>query len=35
MFPATSTAIATGLLPVVPRMVETPPGVIFETLFDS
>ena len=31
--PAESTAIPPGLDPVVPRIVETPFGVIFDTLF--
>jgi len=32
--PAASTAIPNGLLPVVPRIVDTPAGVIFETVFE-
>ena len=31
MLPAESTAIATGKLPVVPRIVDVPSGVIFDT----
>ena len=34
MLPVLSIAIARGLLPVVPRMVDVPFGVIFVTLFE-
>ena len=34
MLPVLSIAIAYGLEPVVPRMVDVPFGVIFVTLFD-
>ena len=33
MLPSLSTAIPSGLLPVVPRIVDVPFGVIFVTLF--
>ena len=33
MLPSLSTAIPSGLLPVVPTMVDVPLGVIFVTLF--
>jgi len=33
MLPSLSIAIPHGLLPVVPRMVDVPFGVIFVTLF--
>ena len=35
MLPVLSIAIARGLEPVVPRMVDVPFGVILETLFES
>jgi hypothetical protein len=34
MLPAESTAIPCGLVPVAARMVDVPPGVIFDTLFE-
>ena len=34
MLPALSIAIPYGPAPVVPRMVDVPFGVIFETLFE-
>ena len=34
MLPALSIAIPCGYFPVVPRMVDVPFGVIFETLSD-
>ena len=35
MLPFLSIAIPNGCLPVVPRMVDVPLGVIFVTLFES
>ena len=32
--PAESAVIACGRVPVVPRIVDVPPGVIFDTLFE-
>ena len=33
--PAESTVIPRGLVPVVPRIVDVPSGVILDTLFES
>ena len=34
MLPAESVVRAIGLPPVVPKIVDVPPGVIFDTLFE-
>jgi len=35
MLPSLSIAISSGPVPVVPRMVDVPFGVIFETLLET